>query len=217
MPTPVFFYFLIFSILAGISVYFRKAEPLYLKLLPIFLAMTIVVEYVGHWMYWRFGTSTPLYNFNIVFNFTFYLYVLREIISDKTFKRISLATIIGYLLYTMINMFYIQGLDVWNSMSYSLGCLLIVAGSIYYFFELFKKPKSTRLTKEPAFWIVSGLLFFFCCSFPFLGLNNLLNDAPEVLKKNLMTILAVLNILLYVLFAIAFLCRYDFRRPHPGN
>jgi len=213
MATPIYIYFLIFSILAGITVYFRKNAPLHLRLLPVFLLMTIIIEYIGFWMYNRTGTSTPLFNFYIVFNFTFFLYILREIISDKKFKKIGLYAIIAYALCTLVNIFYGQGLNVWNSMSYSLGCLLIVLFCIYYFLELFRKPKSTHLTKEPAFWIVSGLLFFYCCSFPFLGLNNLLNDAPLVLKNNLRNILAVLNVLLYVLFSIAFLCQYNFRRP----
>lgn len=210
MPTPIYIYFLIFSMLAGITLYFQRSVPLYLKLLPFFLLISIGVEYVGFWMYRRFGSSVPLYNFYIVFNFCFFLFVLREIISDRNFKKISLFAILTYGGLALLNIFYIQGLEVWNSMSYSLGCLLIVAFCIYYFLELFKKPKSTRLTSEPAFWIVSGLLFFYCCSFPFLGLNNLLHNAPQVLKNNLASILAVLNILLYLLFAIAFLCRWRY-------
>lgn len=212
MPIPFYIYFLIISILAGVTVYFRKNVPLYLSLLPVFLLITIVVEFIGFWMWNRFGSSTPLFNVYIIFNFSSYLFILREIISDRAFKKISLYAIVSYVAYTLINMFYIQGLNVWNSMSYTLGCLLIVSFCIYYFLELFRKPKSTRLTKEPAFWIVSGLLFFYCCSFPFLGLNNLLNDAPMVLMNNLRSILAVLNVLLYTLFSIAFLCRYNFRR-----
>jgi len=213
MQLPCYVYFLILSALAGITVYFQRPIPLYLRLLSFFLLITIIVEFVGNWMLRKFGSSVPLYNFYIVFNFVFFLYVLREIISDRGFRRVALFAIIAYQLFTLANIFFIQGLHLWNSMSYSLGCLLIVGFCIYYFLELFRKPKSTRLTREPAFWIVSGLLFFYCCSFPFLGLNNMLNNAPQVLKNNLSNILSLLNILLYLLFSIAFFCRLRPGKP----
>jgi hypothetical protein len=213
MPTPIYIYFSIFSILAGTTLYFQHAVPLYLKLIPVFLLISIGVEYVGFWMFRTYGSSVQLFNFYIVFNICFFVYVLREIITNRIFKKVALFAMVAYALMALTNIVYIQGIYVWNSMSFSLGCLLIVACCIYFFLELFKKPKSTKLTREPAFWIVSGLLFFYCCSFPFLGLNNLLNNAPEVLKRNLTTILALLNTLLYLLFAIAFLCRLNFRKP----
>jgi hypothetical protein len=217
MPTPLYFYFIVISFLAGITVYFRKNMPLYLKILPAFLFLTIIVEFVGVWASNHTGTSTKLYNFYIAFNFSFYLFLLREIISNPKLKKANLITIIIYAVYAIINFFYIQGPDVWNSMSYSLGCLLVVAFCIYFFLELFRKPKLTKLTSEPAFWIVSGLLFFYACSFPFLGLNNLVQHTPLGTRMTLNTILTVLNILLYILFSIAFLCQYNFRRPRAGK
>jgi hypothetical protein len=213
MELPIYFYVIIISAIAGITIFFQRPKPLYLRLFPFFLVITIVVELVANWMYRRYGSTIALINFYLVLNFCFFLFVLREIISDRIFKRVALIANISYGVLVLFNLFYYQKLNTWNSMSFSLGCLLIVAFCIYYFLELFRNPKSTRLTKEPAFWIVSGLLFFYCCSFPFLGLNNLLDNAPEVLKRNLNNILTVLNILMYSLFTIAFLCRLHFRKP----
>jgi hypothetical protein len=207
MNTPIYIWFLIFSILVGVMLFFQHGVPLYLKLLPLFLLITLGVEFAGFWMFRHYGSNMALYNFYLVFNFCFFLFVLRAIISDPFFKKLGLIVILTYGALAVFNLFYFQKLHTWNSITYSLGSLLIVAFCIYYFLELFRKPKSTKLTTEPAFWIVSGLLFFYCCSFPFLGLNNLVQHAPEVIKRNLSTILTVLNILLYLLFSIAFLCR----------
>jgi hypothetical protein len=213
MQLPLYIYFLILSAIVGISVYFQRPAPLYMKLFPFFLIITIAVEFVGMWMFREYGSNMALYNFYIVVNFCFFQFVLRDIISDPIFKRISLYAILLYGLLAFANIFYGQGLNVWNSVSYAMGSLLVVAFCIYYFFELFKRPKSTKLTKEPAFWIVSGLLFFYCCSFPFLGLNNIVQTLPVVILLNLKFILSVLNVLLYLLFTIAFLCRFRLKRP----
>lgn len=213
MELPIYFYFLVFSAVAGVTVYFQHSTPLYLKLFPFFLLLTIFVELSANWMMRNWGTNMALYNFYLVCNFCFCLYMLREIITDRLMRKVGLITTCAYGLVALFNLIFVQKLHTWNSMSYSLGCLLVVAFCIYYFFELFKRPKATRLTKEPAFWIVSGLLFFYCCSFPFIGLNNFLGNAPLVIRRNLNTILTLLNILLYLLFGIAFLCRLRPRKP----
>jgi hypothetical protein len=195
--------------IAGFTVYFQRQIPLYLKLFPIYLLVCATVELLAPWMRKNTGSNVPLYNFYMVFNFSFLLFVLREIIVEKLFKKVILFSIIVFVLFSLANIIYVQKPVIWNSMSYALGALLVVAYCIYYFFELFKKPISTKLTREPPFWIVCGLLFFYCCSFPLFGLNNFLADAPLVLLRNLGSILILLNILLYLLFAIAFLCRFN--------
>ena len=105
-----------------------------------------------------------------------------------------------------------QGLNDWQSYSYLIGNLLIVGLTVYYFFELFKRPTFINLMKEPAFWICSALLFYYMCSFPVLSLVNILEKAPPILRNNLSTLMTLLNIMQYILFSIAFLCRLDFKK-----
>jgi hypothetical protein len=213
MQLPLSTYFLIFGIVAGSTVYFRHPVPLYLRLFPVYLLMSIMVEVVALWMVPKFGGNLALYNFYNLFSFCFLLFVLREIITSRTFKKVIVFSIGFFLAFALYNLFFWQKLEAWNSMSYAIGSLLIVTFCFYYFFELFKKAVSTKLTREPPFWIVCGLLFFYCCSFPILGLNNFLRYVPEVLLRSMGSIIMVLNILLYLLFAIAFLCRFYTNKP----
>jgi hypothetical protein len=92
------------------------------------------------------------------------------------------------------------------SISYSLGCLLTVGFCIYYFYELFHLPVYGNLLREPAFWICTGLMFFYICSFPLFGLYKLLYAVSSIIMDNIATILIVMNALLYTLFTTAFLC-----------
>lgn len=204
---------IIISLLSSIIIHVRRPNPLYLKLFPLFLLVTIAVEFVAAWVLARTGNNVIVFNIYSIVNFCFYLFVLKEVIVRPVMKMSIKIALFLFLGWSICNLFYIQKVDSWNSMTYSIGCLLVVALSIYYFFELFIRPAFVDLKKEPSFWIISGIMFFYACSFPFLGLANFVSRSPQVLINNLTTILTLLSILMYVLFTIAFICRLKFARP----
>ena len=110
-----------------------------------------------------------------------------------------------------INVFLVQKSSVFQSMTNSLGSLLVVAACIYYFWELFQQSTYIKLGREPAFWICSGLLFYYACSFPIYGLINFITTEIGIIKV-LAIILDSVNIFLYLSFIIAFLCRLKIKK-----
>ncbi|MCW3118616.1 MAG: hypothetical protein JWM28_2698 [Chitinophagaceae bacterium] len=185
--------------------------PAYLKLFPGFLLITIIVEILSLYLWNNDIVTYKIYNFFTAFEFCFYLFILKKIINSLRVRKIIAYSIFPYFAVSFINILFFQK-DSFHSITYSLGCLLIVTYSVYYFFELFQSPKSIRLTNEPSFWICSGLLFYYCCSFPFLGLTSLLSTMPKILLYNVQNILVAINILLYSSFTIAFLCKIQIRK-----
>jgi hypothetical protein len=214
MSLPLYIYFLVPCIFIGISVYFQKSSPLYLRILPVLLIINLVVEIFGQWLARKYGSNTTMFNFYMALLVTAHLFLLREMVVGKLVKKIVLQLLWLYPLICIVNIIFIQGISNWQSYSYLIGNLIIVGLTVYYFFELFKRPTFINLMKEPAFWICSAFLFYYMGSFPFLGLINLLVSAPPIVRNNLSTILTLLNILQYILFSIAFLCRANFRKPH---
>jgi hypothetical protein len=212
MQLPVYMYFLFISAAAGF-ILLRPASPLYLKLFPFFLLSSAICEYIG----WKMGThripNTLLYNYLSTYEFTFYLLMIRMIIVKKTFKAIILWVACAYPAFCLLNIYLIQGPHTFHSFSYCTGCLLIVLTCIYYVIELFQLPNTINLLKEPAFWICSGLLFFCTVSFPLLGLTNYVYNISPIIIENLKFILNWMNVLLYAMFIIAFMCRIDYRKP----
>ena len=210
---PLYVYFIAISLLASFSVYFfSKNSPVYLRLFPPFLFATLVVELIGSYLSSVKKPNVWLYNFFTVFEFCFYLWVISLIISGKRMKKIISGILIVYALTSTINIIFIQKMKAFHTGSYAIGCLLIVAVCVYYFFELFKLPKSVKLKNNPAFWICSGLLFFYCCGFPLYGMFNFLSGISKLIIKNFHAIIIILNIFLYSLFTIAFLCRLKTRK-----
>ena len=200
------------AFLAGLIVYFKPGTDIYLRLFPVFLLLTEAVTLVGTYLTAHNSNNIILYNFFGAFEFCFYFFILYRIIQKRLAKRIIFYILCIYPLLALINIFFIQGFTSFQSITYDLGCLLIVSICIYYFFELFQLEHSVNLARQPAFWICSGLLFFYACTFPIFGLANFLRSLPYVILKNLSTIIDLLNIFLYSSFTIAFLCRLRTRK-----
>jgi len=200
-------YFIALSFLASLRTFILPPQKdRYLKLFPPFLFLTLVAEIVGQYMSHKRQINAVLYNPFSVFEFCFYFWIISLLVKNKGIKKIIRIAMIVYAIAAIINIGWIQGIKTFHTNSYGLGCLLIVACCIYYFLELFRTRQNTKLIRNPAFWICSGLLIFYCCTFPLIGLLEYWSNMPRVLIDNFKLIVDSLNILLYTFFTIAFLC-----------
>ncbi len=210
---PLYVYFIGISFVASLSIYFiSRNSPNYLKLFPPFLLATVIVEAYGTYLASTGKSNLWLYNFFTVVEFCFYLWIISLIITNSRVKKIIRIGLVIYAIASTINIIFIQQMRAFHTGSYAIGCLLVVAICVYYFYELFKLPKSIKLKNNPAFWICSGLLFFYCCGFPLYGMSNFLSGISKLIIRNFFSIIIILNIFLYSLFTIAFLCRLKTRK-----
>ncbi len=205
MPSlPIYFYFIALSFFVSLLAY-SDTRYKYLKLFPPFLFATLVAEYVGSYLYDIGKNNHIIYNFFTVIEFCFYVFLISIIIHGEKAKKIIRISGVVYSAIALVNIIFFQGIWAFHTVTYALGCLLIVAVCIYYFYELFRSPRSVRLAVDPAFWICSGLLFFYCCGFPLYAFINFWARFKWVIS-NFEKIFNILNIFLYSLFTIAFLC-----------
>jgi hypothetical protein len=201
---PVYFYFIVLSFIVSLLVYSGNRYR-YIKLFPPFLFVTMTAEFIGSYLFSLGKNNLYIYNFFSVLEFCFYLYVISLLIINQRIKKIIRLTSIFYAIISIVNIVFIQGMDTVHTITYSIGCLIIVMASIYYFYELFRMPKSVRLSRNPAFWICSGLLFFYICGFPLFAFINFWSRFRWVVNS-FDSIMMILNIFLYSLFTIGLLC-----------
>lgn len=212
MEVPFEYYFIALSVVVGFAMLFRRQMVHYLRLFPYFLLVALIIE-ITSWQLWLRGLPNAIfYNFFSTFAFMYYLDIIRQVVFSKRAKKVILWVIILYTASALINILFIQTIHSFHTITYSLGCFLTVVISMYYFYQLFQLPQSINLQREPAFWIVSGLLFYYLCTLPLLGALNYLYTLPGVSPGSLEQIITILNVLLYSLFTISFLCRVSFRR-----
>lgn len=201
----VYIYFIALSLLASVITH-RKSNPVYLKWLIPFLFVTLVLETYNSYLASENRNNLAFYNFFSVFEFVFYLFLLSKIIRSRSMKKIIGATAVLYTGGAVINIVYIQGINVFHTTSYAAGCLMLVAFCIFYFYEVFRMPARGNLVGNPAFWICTALLFFYCCGFPLYGLVNYWSRSWVLMAKSFDKLTNLLNIFFYSLFTIAFLC-----------
>jgi hypothetical protein len=215
LPNYLFFITPIFAailFLVSLTVFFKPPAERYLIYFSVFLFINCLFETATNLSAMSHIDNIFLNNVVQMVVIAFELYLLRAIVHGRKAKKVFLFFIFIYSLLSLLNFFLVQKTGVLNTMTYCLGCLLIVAACIYYFWELFQFKYSVSLVRQPAFWICSGLLFYYACSFPLYGLLNFVNALPRVILQNLMSILIFLNISLYLSFTIAFLCRLKTRK-----
>jgi len=207
------FFVVLFALLTSFTLYRQGPSDLYLRLFPIYLSIVAILVGMSSYFAAVGIHNISLLNILTIFQNCFYFFVLYRIIQKPVVKKMVFHLIWVYPLVAAINILFIQKkIDTFHTITYSLGGLLVVAFCVFYFFELFQRPQSVNLARNPDFWLCSGLLFYFSCSFPIIGMTNNLGSMPRFILNNLYTILNVLDVLLYISFSIAFLCRLRIRK-----
>jgi len=202
----------VMALLASLTIYRQDRSDLYLRLFPFFLFIVAICAGIISFLAYRRIPNLMLYNPLTIFQCCFYFFVLYRIIQNPVVKAIAGYLVWTYPIVSALNILFVQKNNTFHSVTYSLGGLFLVALCIFYFFELFQRPQIVTLTRNPDFWICSGLLFYFSCSFPIYGMANNLTKVPMFILYNLNSIFNVLDILLYTSFTIAFLCRLRIRK-----
>jgi len=189
----------------------KENRKMPLVLFPGFLLITFIGEYYGVQSSARNQNNLLFYNLFTLFEFVFYLFFFWLICRGRKVKRMNFLIMICYLVITLINIFFYQGRHDFHSYTYILGCILVVVNAIQYFYFLFRLPESVSLARNPFFWIAIGLMFYYTCTFSLYGLTNFIIENGYY-NKLFTTIGDILNILLYSLYIIAFLCSINLRR-----
>lgn len=210
-------YSLVFEIIAfffAVAFFIQNRNKICMYFIP-FLFITVVVELVGHWWNKSLEESIgkfAMYNVFTAFEFLFYAFLFFLNYKKDVFKKIALIFIPLYLIAVVINLSFFQGLNkTFHSYTFLLGSFFIVAFCCCYFYEsVLPDQIDQQLSKQPFFWICSGLLIFYLGSVIINALFQYLvsNDLQSEGKKIYNIINRSLNVILYSSFCISFyLCR----------
>lgn len=202
-------YIMISVFLVSLTVYIQLPSAGYLKAFPVFLA----------WVLWcDFYFANPknifphLVSITDIIEYSFFYFVLREIILNPKMKKLILYIMMIMPVLALINIYVIQKDKDYNILNFSVYCLIAVSICIYYYFELMRGTESQSLSKLPAFWIVTGLLFNNLCTFPVFALVTLMKKVPLVISMNIANVFNMVTLFTAILFSIGFLCRLKIRK-----
>lgn len=210
--TLIYFTILILCFLSTLLTYFRKSQPLYAKLFPVFILHTIVMEIILRNL-GRRGIRTNFIAGNIIsIEFVFYFFVLFSIIKTPVLRKALKIILIVFPILAIINRIFIQPGDIFPSYSTNLGGALIVGFCAYGLVDLFLNSPIKSVIRQSEAWIFFGLLVYYGCSFPFFASYNLFDKLTKADWYVLGVIHLILNYILYLSFALSFICTSLFSR-----
>lgn len=199
--------YLVILILAG-SIAFKKRKtlPKGLNIFWIYFALLILVEIAVDLSKWYFKIDMKyflaLYNvFGIIeYGFIAFLYYYSIDARRRSWVMISFCI---YTIFVLVNMIFLSD-HFTHNYTFIVRCLVFIWLTLEYFWQLSQSQDIVKITKIPLFWISVGIFVFSMGSIFVQGLGSDIADKELAFAIYLLN--PILNIYLYIMFIISFLC-----------
>ena len=139
---------------------------------------------------------------DLIFWRIFFLNLFKENIDFRRVNGVFIVTLILAFISYLFN-------DLSNPNLHTLSIFNICKTifCIYYFYKLFKNIPNKNIKLEPAFWIITGLLFYSVLSIPFYTLHSFIRSRfSDIFARNIFAISNILIIVMHIFFIKAYLC-----------
>lgn len=151
--------------------------------------------------------ALPQYNFIMLIEFLVYAYFFKQIIISGLIKKIISVFMILFPVFWYVCGFFIFKITEWNSYVFLVGGTFTIIWALIYCYQLLTSIENVSLSSCGEFWIALGIIIFYSCEVPFMGIYNFLSTNYPSLIMKLQIGLQVTNIIMYCLFTYAFLCK----------
>ncbi len=196
----VYYGVMVLALLASLRGIKYRRYVLFVPLLALSLAVEIAKPFAS-------DEATHYLNFFIAVEYTLLALIISNFMHSVNKRRIIRASI-----FILVPLFIFIRLVLARNIAYQFLDLLVeapflCAWTILYLFETVKQEEEFEVTKNPMFWISLGNLLFFSGSFFSYGFGSYLQYKGNThLAEIIFWIARALNVLLYILYFIGFLC-----------
>lgn len=198
-------------LIASLTIYNKKRQPLYLRLFPPFLLITLVIEIAARFLTQSGVDNSYLYHYFFPIEFTFYLFIAYHILSGKLLKKAVVVVTLTYLI--TIGIYYsLVEIQKFPTVAYCFGATLVLIFYSFYFFEIVRLPIDLTPKREESFWIFFGVVLYYSTTFPIWLTIQFMVGFSDGTLSYLSTLLMLMNYSLYISFIIAFLCKRLFKK-----
>jgi hypothetical protein len=187
---------------------FRPHQSFHLKLFSALLGITVITEIIANFFLTPFHLKSNflVYSIYMLIEYPLLAFYFKKIITSKNFRQVINVFLFFYPTLWFIIFFFVYNVREWNSFGIMAGDLFIIIFASRYLYELFTSEKLVHFRNHTEFWIAVGLIFYSCCELPITGILNFHENNQDIALQ-LLTILQILNIIMYSVFIYAFLCR----------
>lgn len=179
-----------------------RAFSFNIRFLFLFICLTGVLELIsGILMHYQMN-NLLLFHIHVYLEFIFITLIFFFVYDSVLWRAVSLIFLGIFLVYSIINNVFYEGLEIFNSRQRYVEGLMLIVMCAGYFISLMRRPIHRYLEKQPMFWLVSGWLIYFAGTlYLFLFSNELMAEE----KFQFWEVHSVLNIGLNTIYVVAFL------------
>lgn len=188
---------------------FRLHYPLHLKVFSVFIGVSLLTELLAFYLpgLLHLKTNMAIYNIYRLPEFFFITWYFKQLLPAK---NVQYALIFGWVLYPLFWTWYLfvhSSLYVWSGLLANIIGVCSISLAVIFLYNLYKSETVVSIKSSSEFWIAVGIIFFEATCMPTLGVLLYLTQTDIKQATDLSMALPVFNIIMYAIFAYAFLCR----------
>ncbi|HOZ84729.1 MAG TPA: hypothetical protein PK191_04515 [Niabella sp.] len=211
MPVQIFILNL-FELCACITgfLYYIKLKDSYWKYFPFYLFSIFLTEVLAEWILLvqeNLKVNIAIYKYwAIPVQFLFFFWLFSRQHRNTKPKVLPFIFSSLYLIAVMIENFWPINLKpIFDSMSYSFGCVLLLILIIIFLKQFISSDEILEFKTNMMFWVVIGLLLFYIGTLPFWGLRSSLYYHYRSIFNVYNQVQFALNYCMYLMFIFAFI------------
>lgn len=187
MSVKTFFYVTVsFMILAGmvpvmIGIYRYKLLELPKRLILALMTCSVVANVVQVVLGLYKVNNLLVGHLYVLAEFSLIACIYKIILSKFIPAKAFWVMLLGFIVFSLFNAFYIQGWQGTNSYQRTTECVLLFFVVLLYFYKTLKELQVQQIEREPMFWFSVGLLLYFSGAlFIFIFSNYLLRYSQDL-------------------------------------
>lgn len=123
----------------------------------------VYIPFVGYANYLQLLVipNIVIYVFITIITFCSFSLIISFFLNHRVFSFINYIAISVVTLFSIANALWWEKLELYNSNSSSLSCIILIVYCLYYYWKQVKEPKELFIYRQPSFWMVTGI-FIYC-------------------------------------------------------
>lgn len=145
--------------------------------------------------------------FQVIVEYSILSLIISYFIQSPLKKKIIVGSVFVVIpVFILLQIFLISRNESYKYLNQTIEAPFICVWTILYLFEVARHEYEFEISTNPMFWISLGNLLFYSGSFFSYGFGGYLMSTDPKWGQTIFLIAQILNILLYILYFIGFLC-----------
>ncbi len=147
----------------------------------------------------------PLAHIYVALELIFFAFFYHKQLNNFIQKKYIFIAALAFILFSVINVFFLNGIESYPTITRSIESLILVSFSILFYSQVMIESKIEKLSKAPMIWINTAVLFYFSANLFFHAFFSLIFKISVEVSIYIGYFFKVLNLLFYLLVAVGFL------------